>query len=391
MTTANDTMPEPHPLTPPPPAERQAEPPVACGNCNTPLLGPHCHACGQPVKGLVRHFSSVAGDALDTVFNFDTRTVRTIVPLFAKPGVITLEYLAGRRVCYVSPVRLFFFLAIITFFVAQHSFGADIKVDDNGGIASAMTVAEVEAKRDIALAGINEARKTTGSAPGATIGVEFGEDSIRDAAEGRIKALRDAQRKGLPPPKSDSGTFNIGDVPWDAKTNPIAITWLPGFANDWLNEQAGRANSNAARLKENPAVFRDAALGAVPTTLFVLVPVFALMLKFAYAFKRRLYMEHLIVALHSHAFLCLDLLLVLVVGKLESWLAPEAGALNTLFAWTKGLLLAWMPIYLLVMQKRVYAQGWPMTLLKYFVLGTCYSVLLSVAILASGAIGLLAM
>ena len=36
-----------------------------------------------------------------------------------------------------------------------------------------------------------------------------------------------------------------------------------------------------------------------------------------------------------------------------------------------------MPTYLLVMQKRVYGQGWLMTLLKYCVLGVCYFVLLS--------------
>jgi hypothetical protein len=43
------------------------------------------------------------------------------------------------------------------------------------------------------------------------------------------------------------------------------------------------------------------------------------------------------------------------------------------------------------MQKRIYAQGWPMTLLKYCVLGFCYTILLSFAILASMAIGLVAM
>jgi hypothetical protein len=41
------------------------------------------------------------------------------------------------------------------------------------------------------------------------------------------------------------------------------------------------------------------------------------------------------------------------------------------------------------MQKRVYAQGWPMTLAKYSVLGVCYSVLLFFAMLAAVMIGLL--
>jgi hypothetical protein len=39
-----------------------------------------------------------------------------------------------------------------------------------------------------------------------------------------------------------------------------------------------------------------------------------------------------------------------------------------------------VPGYLLLMQKRVYAEGWLLTLLKYFVVGTIYSALLGIAI-----------
>ena len=64
------------------------------------------------MKGLVRHFSSIIGDFLDSVFNIDARVFRTLWPLFAKPGYLSCEYFAGHRVRYVSPVRLFVFLSI---------------------------------------------------------------------------------------------------------------------------------------------------------------------------------------------------------------------------------------------------------------------------------------
>ena len=67
----------------------------------------------------------------------------------------------------------------------------------------------------------------------------------------------------------------------------------------------------------------------------------------------------------------------------ENFEAPNHSALASGFGWIEGLLILWMPIYLLIMQKRVYAQGWPMTLLKYFVLGTCYMTLLGFAISAA--------
>jgi hypothetical protein len=383
---------------PPPPAT----PPVAgkaCGNCGTPLLGEHCYACGQPVKGLVRHFSSIVGDTLDSVFNLDTRIFRTLGPLFARPGYITREYFEGRRVRYVTPVRLFFFLAIITFFVAQLTIdvGDSIKINgnNNDAIGAATTVAAVEAARDARLATLEKTRRGMVGTPAATgiPGIEAGQKAVRETAAERIRQLQDAEARGVPPPSplKDGFNFDVDGKPWHAKTNPLKVAWLPAFANAWLNGQMGRANGNIERLKREPGLFKDAVLSAVPTTLFVLVPVFALMLKLAYLFKRRLYMEHLIVALHSHAFLCLDLLLVLLVYALGDRIAPEGSALNGLFGWIEGLLLLWMPVYLLLMQKRVYAQGWPMTLLKYFVLGTCYSILLSFAIVASMGIGLVAM
>ncbi|MEO5963588.1 MAG: hypothetical protein ABIO75_07135, partial [Thermomonas sp.] len=297
--------------------------------------------------------------------------------------------------------RLFFFLAILTFFVAQITvdIGNDaVRMDGgkgNDAIGAAITVAGVERARDARLAELAKAKQEMTGTPAAVgiPGIEAGEQSVRDTAATRIEQLQDASAKGLAPPEPMEDTFNlnIGGKRWDAEKNPVQLPWLPGFANRWLNGQVVRGNGNVERLKQDPATFKNAVLSAIPTTLFVLVPVFALMLKLAYAFKRRLYMEHVVTALHSHAFLCLDLLLVLIISKLETWLAPEPGTLHTLFRWLEGLLLAWMPIYLLVMQKHVYAQGWPITLLKYFVLGTCYTVLLSFAIMASMAIGLVVM
>ena len=379
----------PTPLPPSVPAE--ALPPNrTCQNCGEPLLGDHCYACGQPVKGLVRHFSSIVGDFLDSVFNIDTRVVRTVGPLFARPGYLSNEYFAGHRVRYVSPVRLFFFLSIITFFVAQFAvdFG-DNQLQFNGrddDIARATTVAEVERVRDAALKELAQARADIPEhVPGARAGVDAGAAAVRSRAASRIAELQRAPAKGEGPQAKTSATADdevelnlFSDTPWDAKTNPIDIKWLPDFANAWLNEQAQHTKDNIKRYQQDPNLFKDAVLSAVPSTLFLLLPVFALMLKLAYAFKRRLYMEHLIVALHSHAFLCLALLLQFALAALERGLAPTPGALRSGFNLLQAALWTWMPLYLLLMQKRVYAQGWPMTLLKFFVLGICYVTLLSI-------------
>ena len=309
----------------------------ACQNCGAALLGPHCYKCGQPVNGLVRHFSSILGDFADSVLNIDARVFRTLGPLLFKPGYLSREYFAGRRVRYVSPVRLFVFLSIVTFFVAQLvvNFGEDMVTIDGGP------------------------RTEEPAAPAGVAG---------DAPPAAAKADED-----------DEVNLEFNGRKWDAKTNPVDVAWLPAFADRWINEQIGHGVDNVAELRKNPERFKEAMLGAVPSTLFVLLPIFALMLKLLYLFKRRLYMEHLIVALHSHAFLCLALLLVFgfdALGEAAPSIAPATGL-------AERLLALWMPIYLLLMQKRVYGQGWIMTLLKYGVLGVSYMVLLSFGMVAT--------
>ena len=347
---------------------------ATCQNCGAPLLGPHCYRCGQPVTGLVRHFTSIIGDFFDTVLNIDARVFRTLWPLFSRPGYLSCEYFAGRRVRYVSPVRLFVFLSIVTFFVARLTLtisGNPINFNDDS-IANATSVSQVEGLRDKSLARLTRAESHM---PGAQ-GLAQAQQAVRAQAQRRIDELRAAQARGEPPPipKPDISFGNNGK-PWDAKTNPLVVDWLPAFANHWINQQIARAESNVARMQQDPSLLKDAILSAVPSTLFVLLPVFALMLKVLYLFKRRLYMEHMIVALHSHAFLCLSLLLVFLAMVLRD--AVPQGFLHGLLGVVEGLLFAWMPVYLLLMQKHVYRQGWMMTVLKYCLLGFSYVLLLS--------------
>jgi hypothetical protein len=315
-------------MTSPTPLPAIDEVPVRCQNCGEPLLGEHCYACGQPTKGLVRHFSSIVGDFMDSVFELDSRILRTLGPLLWRPGYLSSEYFAGRRVRYVSPVRLFVFLSLLAFFAAKLSFDINVDADGNSPVVF-----------------------DTGDNTSTGIG-----------------------RATTEPGQEDKISFN--GTPWDPETNPVKIGALPDVANARLNAMAGDAEENIQRIRKDPNLLKDAFLSNVPTTLFVLLPLFALLLKLAYLFQRRIYMEHLIVALHSHSFLCAGLLLVLLLDALAGWSSAMPWVSRPL-GWIEIAVIAWLPIYLLLMQKRVYGQGWIMTLLKYGVLGTCYFVLVS--------------
>ena len=122
-------------------------------------------------------------------------------------------------------------------------------------------------------------------------------------------------------------------------------------------------------------------LSVLPQTMFVLLPIFALLLKLFYLFSKRFYMEHLTVALHSHAFIFVNLLMLALLSKIHDLVAPSYPGPGE---WVEYLIVGtvlWIPVYLYLMQKRVYKQGVLLTTFKFILIGHSYIALLSFTIM----------
>lgn len=92
--------------------------PLICPNCETALHGSFCHNCGQ--KKISSHDYALGhffAHALHDITHFDSKIFRSLLPLFFKPGVLTQEYLAGKRSRFIKPVTLFVLLNLFFFLV----------------------------------------------------------------------------------------------------------------------------------------------------------------------------------------------------------------------------------------------------------------------------------
>lgn len=101
----------------------------ACLNCATPLVGSHCHACGQAAH-VHKTLGAFFHDLLHGVFHFEGKIWRTLPLLVTKPGKLTREYIDGRRASYVSPIALFLF-CVFALFTTINSLGGDIGASVN--------------------------------------------------------------------------------------------------------------------------------------------------------------------------------------------------------------------------------------------------------------------
>lgn len=332
-----------------------------CLNCGTVLQGPFCHYCGQPDKNFMRFFPVLLREFLEDFLEFDSRFMRTMKPLLFRPGKLTRDYLDGRRFRYTPPLRLYIFSSIACFFIIALLASDAVQIHTNG-----------DEMDDV------------------VTGLQFGEvedPEVRQALENLDPETRqkvdEALRKAGEAGDSEhehGDAININGEPWDRETNPFVVNWLPDWVNDWVNDEIEESPAKGHEIAENPNLIIDKVFDVLPATMFVLLPLVALLFKFWYLFAKKYYIEHLIFALHNHSFMFVILLISVLFSSLASWAEPAGeGRITTSAEWINVVIWTWVPVYFLVSLKRVYRQGWGMTFAKYCALGISYVMLLGFA------------
>ena len=320
-----------------------------CPNCQAPLHGDFCYACGQKQKGIDRFLFTLLSEAFEDVFSVKSRAAKTLVGLLFRPGFLTNEYFAGRRARYVSPIRLYIITSILFFLVLS--------------VVSYFTVTEsinIQTGDEIS----TELNSGDAPQPAAT------PETNAEAGNSETTAQTDPAEEGVPV-QLDLGEDRI-DLPFLSEQQDQEFEAL-------IRAQAEKAKDMA---KNDTRDFVASMLELAPPVVFCLVPLFALLLKIFYLFRRRFYTEHLVLAVHNHCFL---FVLFTLFVPLDA--ALEGFSLGTDILGT--VVTIWVPVYMWLSLRNVYRQGRLMTTLKFVLLGFSYSVLLMIGIAIAIMIGVL--
>jgi hypothetical protein len=113
-------------------AEASDAAPVRCKNCDALLLGRFCANCSQAANVHVPTTRELLHELLEGLTHSDSRLWRTLTTLWFKPGKLTEAFVAGRRMAYLPPFRLYLILSIIFFLLASfiHSKVEMLKFED---------------------------------------------------------------------------------------------------------------------------------------------------------------------------------------------------------------------------------------------------------------------
>ena len=333
---------------------------ACCLNCGTELQGPFCYYCGQPDRNFMRFFPALLRDLMEDLLDLDSRFMRTVKPLLFKPGRLTRDYMEGRRFRYAPPMRLYIFSSIVFFLLAALLSSDAITMNGVENKDGIIHISSDNADKH------QEVEEALGNLP----------PEVRETIDiDHTLAELEQEEEGSSGFELDDIQFN--DEPWNRETNPVDIRWFPGWLNDRINDEIEGSPQKAEQINENPNLIIDKVFDILPATMFVLLPVVALIFKFWYLFAKRFYVEHLIFSLHNHAFVFVSLILILLATVATTLL--EKNGYATALAGVEWLLIAisiWIPVYLLISLRVVYQQGWLLTLGKFAVIGISYVTLL---------------
>ncbi len=280
-----------------------------CENCGSKLTGEYCSTCGQHNVEMKLPFKDLLKELIEEVLSFDSRLFHSLIPFLIKPGVLTVEYISGKRAHYISPFKMFFFMSFLYFFTTALVEKPDEKLQTQNKLGVDSSLTPVRADSIITIARKGGTRLTIW--------------------------------------KDDSGLVE--------------------------RKYGHRFAAGLNKLRTNPQLFFDGLHDHTPQVVFLLLPVFALLLKLIYLRSKNYYIEHVVFSFYFHSYVYLILLLIVLLNS-TGWPFVSNYA---------DVLFLAIPVNLYQGMKRVYRQTGGKTLIKFSIITCMYGLVLVVAVIAA--------
>ena len=342
-----------------------------CENCGAELQGHWCAKCGQPAIEYRRSFRHVVADLLNEFLTWDSKFFTTIALLILKPWRLTNEFLAGKRVRYVNPLRLYLLASILFFFAVNYGakgiridptkFPEEKRAEVAAAIADKRGEIEAELRKDNLTP---EQRQKVQKAldyltkPSATTTPTTKETASPTPAPSASPTAESHQQSYGP----------VADRPFvvfdNAKSTTPFERWIEGRAKEKMGEHGTKMGLFISTLFSN-----------LPYMMLCCIPLFALVLKLLYIRGRIFYIDHLIYALHIHSFFYAGIMLIVLATIGVTRFGPGAIAV-----WLIALLWIAFVTQIFLSIRYVYRQGWFFSIFKFIFGGFVYLMVLLFAL-----------
>lgn len=251
-----------------------------CLNCGYELNEgfKFCPNCSQKNRDSRITTKMMISDFFANYFSFDSRFGRTFKPFFLQPGKLTVAYMDGERMNFANPIRLYLVISLLHFFVVslipnssdKSNQIVDLELDDEtGALAKSLDSLTFEDADTIS-------------------------SSVIPSEKTIIHILNLSKTEGVSAKQIEEA---------------VKVDKMTGLKK-YLTKQLIKLNTS-----DNESISQY-LIKNIPILMFVLLPVYALLLKLF--FRKKYYIHHLIHSIHIHSLMFFMLTIVWIINLIVS-------------------------------------------------------------------------
>jgi predicted RNA-binding Zn-ribbon protein involved in translation (DUF1610 family) len=311
---------------------------LICPNCGEEEVGKFCPTCGQSNKDYNKPMKEIFADLLDSI-NLDIRLFNSLIPFFTKPGFLAEEYFKGRRKKYVPPLRMYMFFSLIFFILLQGFSNKALNEgkDDNTNIGTNINF------------------------NGASLGIP---SIANDSVFFKDSLLVDSIKIDSANKSKNNSIINISDEEREKIEEEV-------MNDSTTSENVKKIVKGGLNAAENEQLFTERFYKYLSYTVFLLMPLFALIMAMILFRTKMLYVNHLIFSINFHSFIFgLGAIIIILMELL-----PDN------FTEYVFYLFFGVPIYLMLGIKQFYKRGYIASFFKMFGALLIYNFIICLALL----------
>jgi hypothetical protein len=322
----------------------------ACKNCEEEFQEEFefCPYCGQKAKDDLT-MGVLFYNTISNYFSFDARFFKSFLPLMFRPGYLARKFVEGKRLLYLHPAQYYLFVSVLFFFLFSfqareytRQLDGVLKKSFESESISALDKISKKVMDSTSIAKITEPLKE----PRIVTGIDKEE----------LKKLDSIINDNVN--SENTPNFNLGSI--TKKLDSLITIEAPEeeqLRAMGMNEGANFLNRRFyTRMlkfyKNSGGGILQAFFDSIPIALFILLPIFALILKIFF-WKRGSFAHHLVFSFYFFSFLFVVLGTILSVSYF--WNVP---------VWISLIVALSTYFYLLIAITKFYSQSYFLSFIK---------------------------
>ncbi len=327
-----------------------------CLNCNYVVENKFCPNCGQENSETRKSFHHLFLHFFEDLTHYENAFWKTIKNLLFKPAFLSKEYLAGKRLAYLAPVRLYIFISFITFFLLAILPNEELKHVNNKEDLKGNNVNTHFAHKD---------SKTT-LPKKHLLRKELVEDSLKKItlSDKEKIVFRDEFEKDK---EKENGDFFLKSEYKSVQELDSAQKYSKtgnklNIIEYWLEKKMITIKDKNTK-DELVEKSKESALHNFPKVVILYMPLFAFFLWLFHSKKKWFYFDHGIFTLHYFSFLLLILLLTSLVNFLFD-IFTDSNLFNTINTFINIIGYSWIFLYFFLAHYRFYGERKTKSIIK---------------------------